>query len=95
MKLLNQTEIKELMAHLSEWKQMDQAIFKTFIFKDFSGAIRFVNEVTQAAEKANHHPDIDIRWKKVKLLLTTYDSGGLTTKDFDLATIIDQLFQPA
>lgn len=45
----------------------------------------FVNRVAALAEEANHHPDIDIRWNKVRLTLTTHSAGGLTTKDFELA----------
>lgn len=63
-------------------------------FKDFAAAIRFVNAVARLAEKANHHPDIDIRWNKVVLTLTTHDQGGLTEKDFVLAAQCERLIQP-
>ena len=64
-------------------------ITRLFQFKDFPAAIQFVNRLADLAEKAFHHPDIDIRWNKVSLFLTTHDSGGLTRKDFDLAGKID------
>ena len=53
--------------------------------------MKFVNAVAKAAEKACHHPDIDIRWNKVTLALTTHDAGGLTEKDFDLARKFDRI----
>ena len=54
-------------------------------------AMKFVNAVADIAEKSQHHPDIDIRWNKVTLALSTHDAGGLTKKDFDLATQFDRL----
>ena len=58
---------------------------RQFQFADFLGSIAFVNSVAQVAEAAGHHPDIDIRYNKVRLALTTHDAGGITAKDFDLA----------
>jgi 4a-hydroxytetrahydrobiopterin dehydratase len=58
---------------------------RTFKFKDFVGSLAFVNKVGELAEKAGHHPDIDIRYNKVRLALVTHDAGGITAKDFDLA----------
>ena len=66
-------------------------IRRTYRFKDFPAAMRFVNAVARRAEKAWHHPDIDIRWNQVTLVLTTHDAGGLTDKDFDLAAKCDRL----
>jgi 4a-hydroxytetrahydrobiopterin dehydratase len=88
---LSGTEVAQKLAQLKEWKQQQTAITRTFTFKDFAGAMRFVNAVAAEAEKANHHPDIDIRWNKVTLTLSTHDSGGLTDKDFALAQKIDSL----
>jgi 4a-hydroxytetrahydrobiopterin dehydratase len=62
-----------------------------FQFEDFPAAMKFVDAVAELAEQAWHHPDIDIRWNKVTLALTTHDAGGLTQKDFDLARQFDQL----
>jgi 4a-hydroxytetrahydrobiopterin dehydratase len=64
---------------------------RTFSFKDFSGALAFVNRVGEKAEAADHHPDIDIRYNKVRLSLVTHDAGGLTAKDFDLASVVEKL----
>jgi 4a-hydroxytetrahydrobiopterin dehydratase len=58
---------------------------------DFAAALAFVNAVGAAAEAANHHPDIDIRWNKVRLVLTTHSAGGLTVLDIALAAAIDRL----
>ena len=62
-----------------------------FQFKDFVAAIKFVNAVAKLAEKAWHHPDIDVRWNQVTLTLTTHSEGGLTSKDFKLARRFDRL----
>ena len=64
---------------------------RTFEHKDFVAALSFVNRVGGLAEKAGHHPDIDIRYNKVRLGLVTHDAGGLTSKDFDLAAAVDNL----
>ncbi|MBC8138839.1 MAG: 4a-hydroxytetrahydrobiopterin dehydratase, partial [Fibrella sp.] len=64
---------------------------RTFSFADFVAAMRFVNSVADAAEEANHHPDIDIRYDKVTLGLVTHDAGGITKNDFALAGKADTL----
>lgn len=84
-------EIKTALATLPEWKCSGKTITRTFGFKDFPAAIKFVNTVAKLAEKAWHHPDIDIRWNKVTLTLMTHDAGGLTERDFALAQKFDRL----
>ena len=79
------------MRSVSRWRRKAQVIQRIYQFKDFPAAIKFVNAVARAAEKAWHHPDIDIRWNKVTLALTTHDAGGLTEKDFRLAAKFDSL----
>ncbi|MBL9129100.1 MAG: 4a-hydroxytetrahydrobiopterin dehydratase [Verrucomicrobiales bacterium] len=74
-----------------EWTLRDATLERTFVFADFPAAMRFVNAVAEAAETAWHHPDIDIRWNRVRLVLTTHDAGGLTEKDFELARAFDRL----
>lgn len=64
---------------------------RQYEFKDFLSAMQFVNDVAALAEKHNHHPDIDIRWNKVTLTLTTHDAGGVTEKDISLAKEIDKI----
>jgi 4a-hydroxytetrahydrobiopterin dehydratase len=82
--------ILALMA-LPQWKRNGQVITRIFQFKDFPAAMKFVNQVADLAEQAQHHPDVDIRWNKVTLALTTHDAGGLTEKDFALAKQFDAL----
>ena len=76
---------------MPDWKKRGATITRTFEFKDFPAAIKFVNAAAKLAEKAGHHPDIDIRWNKVTLTLTTHDAGGLTERDFSLAKKFDQI----
>ena len=66
-------------------------ISRLFVFDDFMQGMRFLNRVAKLAEGMNHHPDIDIRYNKIKLSLTTHDEGGLTMRDFKLARKIDQM----
>jgi 4a-hydroxytetrahydrobiopterin dehydratase len=73
------------------WERRGDELVTTVTLPDFAGALSFVNAVGAAAEAANHHPDIDIRWNKVTLTLTTHDSGGLTVLDLALAAAIDLL----
>jgi 4a-hydroxytetrahydrobiopterin dehydratase len=76
---------------LPQWHRDGEIISRTFEFKDFPAAMKFVNNVAELAEQAQHHPDVDIRWNKVTLALTTHDAGGLTEKDFALAKQCDAL----
>jgi 4a-hydroxytetrahydrobiopterin dehydratase len=76
---------------LPQWKREGQIISRIFQFKDFLTAMKFVNQVANLAEQAQHHPDMDVRWNKVTLALTTHDAGGLTEKDFELARQCDAL----
>ena len=91
MKKLNAVEIKSALGKIPGWKKKGAVISRKFQFKDFPAAMKFVNAVAKAAEKEQHHPDIDIRWNKVMLALTTHDAGGLTEKDFALAKKFDRL----
>ena len=91
MEKLTSDQIKAALASVPDWKQQGDNITRTFQFKDFPGAIKFVNSLADLAEKSNHHPDIDIRWNKVTLALSTHDAGGLTNKDFELAKQFDRL----
>ncbi|MGD0480006.1 MAG: 4a-hydroxytetrahydrobiopterin dehydratase [Terracidiphilus sp.] len=85
MQPLSSEESQSRLASLSGWKIEAGELVKTFQFKDFRAALHFVNGVGEQAEQAGHHPDIDIRYNRVRLALTTHDAGGLTQKDFDLA----------
>lgn len=91
MAKLKASAIKTALAKVPEWKRSGSVISRTFQFKDFVVAMKYVNTVACLAEKAWHHPDIDIRWNKVTLALTTHSEGGLTRKDFQLAAKFDTL----
>lgn len=73
------------------WALDGGMIRRTFAFRDFREAMAFVNRVADAAEAADHHPDIDIRYSKVTLRLVTHDAGGLTSRDTGLAAVADGL----
>jgi 4a-hydroxytetrahydrobiopterin dehydratase len=70
---------------LPGWTQEGQSLIRTDVFADFAAAMRWVNQVAILAERRNHHPDIDIRWNRVTLKLTTHETGGLTDRDWDWA----------
>lgn len=89
--LLSEDEIAEHLARLPGWTRDGGVISRTYRFADFAGAMAFVNLVAEAAESVDHHPDIDIRYGKVTLALTTHDSRGLTLNDVDLAAACDDL----
>jgi 4a-hydroxytetrahydrobiopterin dehydratase len=74
-----------------DWERKGDQIETTVTLRDFAAALAFVNAVGADAEAANHHPDIDIRWNKVHLVLSTHDAGGLTVLDLALAAAIDRL----
>lgn len=91
MSKLSPADIAFRVSALPAWKIESGELTRTLQFDDFSGSLRFVNQVGELAEKAGHHPDIDIRYNKVRLGLVTHDAGGLTAKDFDLAIQVDRL----
>ena len=91
MAKLTPKQIKAALPTVRDWRKNGASIARTFQFQDFPLAMTFVNQVARAAEQAQHHPDIDIRWNKVTLTLSTHSEGGLTQKDFDLAKKIDAL----
>lgn len=88
---LNESEINDLMKRVPEWEHEGKAIERTFEFDEFSDAIDFVNAVAEIAEDAAHHPDIDVRYTRVRLVLWTHDKNGLTDNDFALAEKINTL----
>lgn len=84
-RLLDPEEITRQLEGLPDWSRDGDQIVADFGFEDFGAAMVFVNRVAEQAEQANHHPDIDIRWNKVHLVLTSHDAGGLTQQDVELA----------
>ena len=91
MSLVSDTEIQAFLEAHDGWERDGDEIVRTFEFSDFNQAMGFVNRAAMTAEKADHHPDIDIRWNKVRLALSTHSEGGLTAKDLDLANQFDGL----
>ncbi len=91
MPALPDSEIRSRLGSLPGWQIEAGELTRTFIHQDFRGALAFVNRVGELAEKAGHHPDMDIRYNKVRLSLVTHDAGGLTAKDFDLAASVDKV----
>jgi 4a-hydroxytetrahydrobiopterin dehydratase len=89
--LLNESEITQALADLASWTREGDSLTRTVDCPDFLAAIAFVVRVADAAEAADHHPDIDIRWRKVTFTLSTHSEGGITGKDTQLAHQIDDL----
>jgi len=90
--LLTDAEVADGLAHIPDWHREDDTIQRTIKLKGFRAAIAFVNAVADAAEAANHHPDITIHgYNRVTLTLTTHAVNGLTFRDLDLAGRIDAL----
>ena len=88
--LLDEEEIEQRLDELGDWGREGDEIAKVFEFDDFPAAMQFVNAVANLAERYDHHLDIDIRYNKVKLSLSTHSEGGLTPRDFDVAGEIEQ-----
>jgi len=89
--LVAQSDIKGMMKRIPEWETDKKSIERTFEFDDFAQAVDFVNAVAEIAEEEDHHPDIDIRWNRVRLVLSTHSEGGLTSRDFQVAEKLDTL----
>ena len=81
--------VSERLKAVEEWHRDGDEIVRTFECPDFAAAIAFVVRIGFLAEAKDHHPDLDIRWRRVRVALTTHDVGGLTDWDFELATEID------
>lgn len=91
MAVLTDSEVQQALASLSGWQRNGKAIQRIFEFPDFKAAMEFVNKIADAAEQANHHPDIDIRYNKVTMALISHDSGGVTQRDVRMAERINQI----
>jgi 4a-hydroxytetrahydrobiopterin dehydratase len=92
---LDEAALASLLAGGTGWTREGDSVTKTFAFKGFKGAVAFVNRVADAANAANHHPDIHIEaYKTVRIVLTTHIAHGLTDADVDLAKTLDGLERP-
>jgi 4a-hydroxytetrahydrobiopterin dehydratase len=91
MTVLSEEEVRRALGELDGWEAAGEEITKQFEFADFRAAVSFVVRVAFEAEAANHHPDIDIRYNKVRVTVSTHSEGGLTAKDIDLARAVDDL----
>ena len=90
LKALSVTAVKKRLPEVAGWSLSRGALRREFRFDNFVRSLEFVNKVGAMAEEANHHPDIDIRYSRVKLSLSTHDVGGISEKDFSLAAAINQ-----
>ena len=88
--LLSDIAIQRELGSLAGWSRRGDVLTRTYQFRNFAQSMEFVNRVAGLAESANHHPDIDIRYSKVTLTLSTHDAGGITSNDVALARAIDQ-----
>jgi 4a-hydroxytetrahydrobiopterin dehydratase len=94
MAKLTAAQIRAVLPTVPGWKRQGRVIARTYQFRDFAQAMKFVNTVARLAERAWHHPDFTIQWSQVTLTLTTHDAAGLTEKDFVLAGKLDALAKP-
>jgi 4a-hydroxytetrahydrobiopterin dehydratase len=93
MAKLSTEKIAEKLEALPGWKYKDNAISKTFKFKEFLHGIEFVQKIAEIAEAADHHPDITISYTSITFSCSTHDAGGVTDKDFKLADNIEIAFK--
>jgi len=94
MAILNESAIREKLKAIPEWKLENGEIVRVFTFPDFLHSLQFVNHIGEKAEDLGHHPDIDIRYNKVRLALVSHDAGGITAADFAMAAASDLVFGP-
>jgi 4a-hydroxytetrahydrobiopterin dehydratase len=91
MAVLTDAEIQKALGSLNGWERQGITIQRVFRFADFKEAMKFVNKIADAAEQADHHPDIDIRYNTVTMALVSHDSGGVTQRDVRMAGVINQI----
>lgn len=91
---LSDIEIQRALSAIPGWTRRGNTLTRTFEFPAFPAAIAFVDRIAVAAERMDHHPDIDIRYTKVTCTLSTHSAGGITPRDFKLAEAIDESLTP-
>ena len=89
--VLSESEVQQALTQLPGWERSGKAIDRVFQFESFVKAMEFVNQIAEAAEAVNHHPDILISYNKVTLSLISHDSGGVTSRDIKMAGRINEL----
>ncbi|MDE2863373.1 MAG: 4a-hydroxytetrahydrobiopterin dehydratase [Chloroflexi bacterium] len=89
--LLTPEQLAERLKEAPDWSVADGQIAREFTLATFVAAIEFVGGVAAIAERLNHHPDIDIRYRRVRIAVSTHSAGGLTELDFELAAQVDRL----
>ena len=87
---LSDLEIRRALGTLPGWTRKGEALNKAYSFARFADGIRFVQQVAEVADRMNHHPDIDIRYTRISFSLSTHDAGGITQRDLELASAIEQ-----
>jgi 4a-hydroxytetrahydrobiopterin dehydratase len=88
---LSDDDVAAALHDLPGWEREGDTIVKTYELPSFMAAIDLVTRIAERAEAANHHPDLDIRYRRLRVALSTHDAGGLTRLDVDLATEIEGL----
>jgi 4a-hydroxytetrahydrobiopterin dehydratase len=91
---LSDGEIEQACSRQPGWEREGEQIVKWYELASFRDAITFVGSIADAAEAADHHPDLDIRYRRVRVVLSTHDAGGITQKDIDLAKEIEAAVPP-
>lgn len=91
MDVLSKEDLKRLLKKVPEWEIDGKKIVRSIEFDGFTEAVDFLTEVAEVAEDEGHHPDVDIRYGKVVLMLTTHDAGGVTETDVEVAQRLDNL----
>jgi 4a-hydroxytetrahydrobiopterin dehydratase len=89
--VLSDTEVQQALQKLPGWKKNGTVIERNFQFTNFVQAMDFVNQIAEAAEAVNHHPDIHISYNKVAMALVSHDAGGITQRDIRMAGKINEL----
>jgi len=92
--VLSEADIQQALQKLPGWKKNGNAIERVFQFSNFVEAMQFVNQIAEAAEAINHHPDMHISYSKVTLVLVSHDSGGVTQRDIRMAGKINEIAVP-
>jgi len=86
-------QISEKLRGLAGWEHKGETIAKRYKFKEFMDGIRFINRIAEIAESMDHHPDITINYTRITFTCSTHDQGGITEKDFKLASEIESAFK--